>query len=148
LIGETFPSNITIETEIPGDLWVVEIDPIELQLSLLNLAVNARDAMPGGGVLRISAKNQTLQDDRLGPAGRYVAIEVADTGSGIPPEILARVFDPFITTKEIGAGSGLGLSQVHGFVHQSGGAVDIESEPGKGTIMRTYLPAKPLSDIG
>jgi signal transduction histidine kinase len=122
LIGETFPSNITIETDIPNDLWVVEIDPIELQLSLLNLGVNARDAMPGGGLLRISAKNQMLQDDRLGLAGRYVAIEVADTGSGIPPEILARVFDPFITTKEIGAGSGLGLSQVHGFVHPSGGA--------------------------
>jgi signal transduction histidine kinase len=148
LIGETFPSNITIETEIPSDLWVVEIDPIELQLSLLNLAVNARDAMPGGGVLCISAKNQTLQDERLGLAGRYVAIEVADTGSGIPPEILARVFDPFITTKEIGAGSGLGLSQVHGFVNQSGGAVDIESEPGKGTIARMYLPVKPLLDIG
>ena len=141
LIGETFPANITIETDIPSDLWVVEIDPIELQLSLLNLGFNARDAMPGGGLLRISAKNQALQDDRLGLAGRYVAIEVADTGSGIPPEILPRVFEPFMTTKEIGAGSGLGLSQVHGFVHQSGGAVDIESEPGRGTIVRMYLPA-------
>jgi CHASE2 domain-containing sensor protein/signal transduction histidine kinase len=141
LIGETFPSNITIETDVPSDLWVVEIDPVELQLSLLNLGFNARDAMPGGGLLRISAKNQALHDDRLGLAGRYVAIEVADNGSGIPSEILPRVFDPFITTKEIGAGSGLGLSQVHGFVHQSGGTVDVESEPGKGTIVRMYLPA-------
>ena len=141
LIGETFPSNITIETDIPSDLWIVEIDPIELQLSLLNLGFNARDAMPGGGLLRISAKNQAVHDDHLGLAGRYVAIEVADTGSGIPPEILPRVFDPFITTKEIGAGSGLGLSQVHGFVHQSGGTVDIESEPGRGTTVRMYLPA-------
>jgi PAS domain S-box-containing protein len=141
LIGETFPSNITIETDIPSDLWVVEIDPIELQLSLLNLGFNARDAMPVGGLLRISAKNQALHDDRLGLTGPYVAIEVADTGSGITPEILPRVFDPFITTKEIGTGSGLGLSQVHGFVHQSGGTVDIDSEPGRGTTVRMYLPA-------
>jgi signal transduction histidine kinase len=119
LIGETFPSNITIETEIPSDLWVAEIDPIELQLALLYLGFNAWDAMPGGGLLRISAKNQALH----GPAGRYVAIEVVDSGSGNPPEILPRVFDPFTTTKEFGAGSGLGLSQVHGFVHQSGGTI-------------------------
>ena len=141
LIGEGFPENIAIETDIPRDLWEVEIDPIELQLAFLNLGFNARDAMPSGGILRISAKNQTLQDDRLGLAGHYVTIEIADNGLGIPPEILPRVFEPFITTKEIGAGSGLGLSHVHGFVHQSGGAVDIESEPGKGTIVRMYLPA-------
>jgi signal transduction histidine kinase len=77
----------------------------------------------------------------MAEAGRYVAIEVADSGPGIPPKILPQVFDPFITTKEIGAGSGLGLSHVHGFVHQSGGAVDIESEPGRGTMVRIYLPA-------
>ena len=119
LIGETFPLNITIETEIPSDLWVAEIDPIELQLALLYLGFNARDAMPGGGLLRVSAKNQALH----GLARHYVAIEVTDSGSGIPPEILPRVFDPFTTTKEFGAGSGLGLSQVHGFVHQSGGTI-------------------------
>jgi signal transduction histidine kinase/CHASE2 domain-containing sensor protein len=141
LIGETFPMNITIETGFPRDLWVVEIDPIELQLALLNLGFNARDAMPGGGLLRISAKNQVLHDDRLGLAGRYVTIEITDNGSGIPPEILPRVFEPFLTTKEIGAGSGLGLSQVYGFAHQSGGAVNIESEPGRGTLVRMYLPA-------
>ena len=141
LIGEAFPVNITIETDIPPDLWVVEIDPSELQLALLNLGFNARDAMPRGGVLRISARNQAVQDERLGLAGRYVAIEIADSGLGIAPEILPRVFEPFMTTKEVGAGTGLGLSQVHGFVHQSGGAMDIESEPGKGTTVRMYLPA-------
>ena len=141
LIGDTFPANIRVETHIPNDLWVVEIDPSELQLALLNLGFNARDAMPAGGALRISASNQTIQDDRLGLSGRYVGIEVADDGSGIPPAILPRVFEPFMTTKEVGGGSGLGLSQVHGFVHQSGGAVDIESEPGKGTVVRIYLPA-------
>ncbi len=141
LIGETFPANIRIEANIADDLWVVEIDPSELQLALLNLGFNARDAMPNGGTLRVLAKNLTLQDHRLGLFGRYVAIEIADNGLGIPREILPRVFEPFMTTKEIGAGSGLGLSQVHGFVHQSGGAIDIESEPGKGTIVRMYLPA-------
>jgi len=141
LIRETFPEDIAIETDIPRDLWVVEIDPRELQLALLSLCFNARDAMPDGGMIRISAKNQTLQDDRLGLAGGYVMIEIADHGSGIPPEILPRVFEPFITTKAVGAGSGLGLSQVHGFVHQSGGAVDIASEHGRGTVVRMYLPA-------
>ena len=90
LIGETFPANITVETHIPSDPWMVEIDPIDLQLSLLNLGFNARDAMPGGGLLGISAKSQAVHDDHLGLAGRYVAIEVADTGSGIPPEILPQ----------------------------------------------------------
>src|SRR5262249_40018759 len=99
-----------------SDLCVVEIDPIELHLALLNLSFNARDAMPGGGLLRIWAKNQALH----GLAGDHVAIELAYSGSGIPPEILPRVFDPLITTKEIGAGSGLDLSQLRGFVHQSG----------------------------
>jgi signal transduction histidine kinase len=140
LIGESLPANVTIETDIPSDLWVLEIDRTELQFALLNLGFNARDAMPSGGALRISARNQVVRDDRLGLAGRYVAIEIADNGSGIQPEILSRVFEPFVTTKEVGAGTGLGLSQVHGFVHQSGGAVDIESELGRGTIARMYLP--------
>lgn len=104
--------------------------------------------MPNGGILRISAKNQEFHDDRLGLAGRYVAIEIADSGSGIPLQILPRVFEPFMTTKEVGAGSGLGLSQVHGFARQSGGAVDIESEPGKGTIVRIYLPAAETPIVG
>jgi len=141
LIAESFPANITTKSNIAADLWIVEIDPGELQFALLNLAFNARDAMPGGGILRISARNEVLQDDLLGLAGRYVVIEIADNGVGITREILPRVFEPFATTKEVGAGTGLGLSQVHGFVHQSGGAVDIDSEPGKGTTVRMYLPA-------
>jgi signal transduction histidine kinase/CHASE2 domain-containing sensor protein len=141
LIVESFPANIRIETDIPPDLWVMEVDPSEFQLALLNLGFNARDAMPSGGVLRISAKNRVVQDHHLGLSGRYVVIEIADDGSGIPLEILPRVFEPFMTTKDVGAGTGLGLSQVHGFVHQSGGAVDIESQPGKGTVVRMCLPA-------
>ena len=148
LVGETFPANIAIETDIPSDLEVVEVDPGELQLALLNLGFNARDAMPGGGKLRISAKNREIEDDRLGLAGRYVEIEIADNGSGIPSDVLPRVFEPFMTTKEVGAGSGLGLSQVHGFVHQSGGAVEIESAPGMGTIVRIYLPATKTTSSG
>jgi len=94
--------------------------------------------------MKISAANRTIEDDpRLGLAGRFVAIEIADNGSGMRPEILARVFEPFVTTKEVGASAGLGLSQVHGFVHQSGGAVDIESKPGAGTVVCMYLPAAP-----
>jgi signal transduction histidine kinase/CHASE2 domain-containing sensor protein len=141
LIGESFPENITTDADIPPDLWVVEVDPTELQFALLNLGFNARDAMPNGGMLRISAKNQAIRDDRLGLAGRYVVIEITDSGSGIPREVLPRVFEPFMTTKDVGAGTGLGLSQVHGFVHQSGGAIDIASEPGEGTTVRMYLPA-------
>jgi CHASE2 domain-containing sensor protein/signal transduction histidine kinase/CheY-like chemotaxis protein len=140
LIGKSFQENIQIKTEIPPNLWVAEIDPTELQFALFNLGFNARDAMPNGGVLRISAANRVIRDERLGLAGRYVAIEIADSGSGIPREIMPRVFEPFVTTKEIGVHAGLGLSQVHGFVHQSGGAVDIESEPGRGTTVRMYLP--------
>lgn len=149
LIGQSFQQNIKIETDIPPDLWMVEIDPTELQFALFNLSSNARDAMPNGGILCISATNLMIQDDRLGLAGSYVVIEIADNGSGIPPGILPRVCEPFVTTKEVGVHPGLGLSQVHGFVHQSGGAVDIESEPGKGTTVRMYLPvaAKPTATI-
>ncbi|MBV9815735.1 MAG: CHASE2 domain-containing protein, partial [Alphaproteobacteria bacterium] len=141
LVSQALPANIAVETDIPQDLWAVEVDPGELQLALFNLAFNARDAMPGGGSLRISATNREVQENRHGGIGRGVMIEIADNGPGIPSDILPRVFEPFMTTKEIGAGSGLGLSQVHGFVHQSGGAVEIDSEPGRGTIVRIDLPA-------
>jgi signal transduction histidine kinase/CHASE2 domain-containing sensor protein len=146
LIVESFPTKIRVETDIPPDLWVVEIDLREFQLALLNLSVNARDAMSGGGILRISARNEAVKNDRLGLDGRYVRIEMSDDGAGIPPEILPRVFEPFTTTKAVGAGTGLGLSQVHGFTHQSGGATDIASEPGKGTTVRMYLPAATASN--
>lgn len=145
LVVESFPANVRLEADIPPDLWVVEVDASEFQLALLNLCFNGRDAMPDGGALRISARNRVVEDNRLGLSGRYVAIEIADNGAGIPPELLSRVFEPFMTTKDAGAGIGLGLSQVHGFAHQSGGAVEIESEPGRGTTVRMYLPAAKLA---
>jgi signal transduction histidine kinase/CheY-like chemotaxis protein len=141
LIMGSLSGAITVETDVPPGLWEVTVDPTELELALLNLAINARDAMPDGGSLRISAANRTLTDSRLGLDGDYVVLEVADTGGGIPPEVLPRVFDPFFTTKPVGVGTGLGLSQVHGFTHQSRGAVDIESAAGEGTTVRVYLPA-------
>jgi CheY-like chemotaxis protein len=139
LMAESLRGDIVIETDIPADLWTVEIDPSELELVILNLGLNARDAMPGG-VVRIAAVNRTVDHRGLGLAGDYVVIEIADRGSGIAPENLRRVFEPFFTTKEFASGSGLGLSQVHGFAKQSLGAVDIESEVGKGTTVRLYLP--------
>jgi PAS domain S-box-containing protein len=141
LMGRSLRGDITIETDIPADLWPVEIDATELELALLNLGLNARDAMPNGGIIKVSATNRTVRDPRLGLDGDYLVIEIADNGSGIPPDILPRVFEPFFTTKDVGAGSGLGLSQVHGFAHQSGGAVDIESQLGFGTIAWLYLRA-------
>jgi signal transduction histidine kinase/CheY-like chemotaxis protein len=141
LLAGSLRGDITIATDIPADLWAIEIDPAELQLALLNIGLNARDAMPRGGTLQITAVNRTLHDDRLGLDGKYLVVAIADNGTGIAPEVLPRVFDPFFTTKDVGAGTGLGLSQVHGFAAQSGGAVDIESALGKGTTVRLYLPA-------
>jgi signal transduction histidine kinase/DNA-binding NarL/FixJ family response regulator len=141
LVERSLGDSITIETNFSDDLWKIKIDTNKLDLALLNLAFNSRDAMPNGGTIRISAANRTLKDERLGIEGDYVLIEIADNGSGIPPEVLPNVFEPFFTTKEVGAGSGLGLSQVHGFAHQSGGAIDIASEVGKGTVVTLYLRA-------
>src|SRR5581483_3585699 len=122
--------------------WPVIADANELELSLLNLAINARDAMPKGGTLSIAVENVTLNQGELLEeplAGEYVAISVTDSGSGIAPDILPKIFDPFFTTKQA-KGSGLGLSQVHGFAHQSGGKVTIDSEIGQGTRVTLYLP--------
>jgi signal transduction histidine kinase len=141
LLGGALGSDIKIETNIPSELWAVDIDQTELELTLLNLAINARDAMPEGGVLRISAENRVLTDERLALDGEYLMIEVLDSGGGIPPEILPRIFDPFFSTKGIDRGTGLGLSQVYGFAHQSNGAIDVDSVVGRGTIFRLYLPA-------
>jgi PAS domain S-box-containing protein len=141
-LGET----VRLETELAPGLWSVEVDPNQLEAALLNLAVNARDAMPdGGGRLTIETGNVRL-DERYAAAnaevaaGEYVVLCVSDTGGGIPKELLGRVFEPFFTTKEVGQGTGLGLSQVYGFVRQSGGHVKIYSEPGEGTTVRIYLP--------
>jgi CheY-like chemotaxis protein len=126
-------------------LWQIEADPTYLETALLNLAINARDAMPGGGKITIEAANIFADEDycRLNPEvspGPYVVICVSDTGCGMPPDVLTRAFEPFFTTKEPGHGTGLGLSQVYGFVKQSGGHVKIYSEVDQGTTIKIYLP--------
>jgi PAS domain S-box-containing protein len=136
-----------IEIEVSGAprLWQIEVDVPQLETTLVNLAVNARDAMPNGGKLTVEASNQTVDRDylRTNPevaAGQYALISVSDTGDGMTAEVLARAFEPFFTTKEIGHGTGLGLSQVYGFVKQSGGHVKIYSEAGHGTTVKLYFP--------
>jgi two-component system NtrC family sensor kinase len=127
---------------VPHKRCAVKVDPSELELALLNLAVNARDAMPQGGALGITAKAVVLKGKAVeeGLAGEFVAIRVADTGSGIPPDALPHVFEPFFTTKEVGKGTGLGLSQVYGFAKQSGGTATVTSTVGRGTVITLYLP--------
>jgi PAS domain S-box-containing protein len=142
LLESSVGSAVKVATEIPRDLWSVRVDPNEFELALVNIVINARDAMPKGGVITLSAGNVVLPDSS-GPRdlqGDFVAITIADTGSGIPPDIVGRIFDPFFTTKQIGKGTGLGLSQVHGFALQSGGTVTVRSELGRGTSITLYLP--------
>jgi signal transduction histidine kinase len=141
MLGTALPERIQLHLDAPPHLGEINIDPVEFELAILNLAMNARDAMPNGGRLEIDASNRVLRNPRLGLDGRYLLVNVKDDGRGIAPEELPKVFEPFFTTKEVGKGTGLGLSQVHGFAHQSGGAVDIESTPGKGTCVHLYLPA-------
>ena len=133
VLGET----IAIETHAAPDLWPTQVDPQQVENAILNLAVNARDAMPSGGRLTIAAANAPPDPDR---PGDHVALTVEDTGMGIPAEILDRVFEPFFTTKPTGEGTGLGLSMVYGFVQQSGGDIRIDSVPGQGTRIRLLLP--------
>jgi CheY-like chemotaxis protein len=136
---------VEIETVIASGLWTTYVDPTQLENALLNLAVNARDAMGGRGKLTIEAGNTRLDDDYAAKhvevrAGQYLMVAVMDTGCGMAPEMLERVFDPFFTTKAPGEGTGLGLSMVHGFVKQSGGHIKVFSELGHGTTVRLYLP--------
>jgi len=145
ILRRTLGDNIEIALELAGDLWPTVVDPVQLQSSLVNLATNARDAMPNGGRLLIVARNDSLDADYAAVhpevvPGDYAVIEVSDTGTGMPPEVLRRVFDPFYTTKGVGKGTGLGLSMVFGFIKQSGGHINIYSEVGKGTTIRLYLP--------
>ena len=142
LLRSSLDSDLTLDIDFPPDLWPVEIDANEFELAILNMAVNARDAMPKGGRLAISAVNVTVvpQEDGAELKGEFVKIIVADTGVGIPPDILPKVMEPFFTTKEVNKGTGLGLSQVYGFVQQSGGRMTIESELGQGTTISLYLP--------
>ena len=141
MLESSLRSNISVETSIADDLWLTKVDLSEFELALLNLAVNARDAMPEGGRLSIVARNVTLAlSDDPALEGDFVSISVADTGAGIPPEILNRVFEPFFTTKDVGKGTGLGLSQVYGFAKQAGGNATVSSTLGQHTAVTLYLP--------
>ena len=140
LLRPSVRSNIELVTEISDHVWNVEADPAALELALLNLAFNARDAMKEGGTLKISATNELLKGKPEGLRGEHVALRVSDTGEGMSREVMERVFEPFFTTKSYGEGTGLGLSQVFGFAKQIGGAVTVESELGKGSTLTLYLP--------
>jgi PAS domain S-box-containing protein len=145
LIQRTLGEHIEIALLRDGDLWPATVDRGQLESAVLNLAVNARDAMPQGGRLTIETANAELDEDFAAsnpdvPAGCYVMVAVGDTGAGMPPDVTARAFEPFFTTKEVGKGTGLGLSMVYGFVKQSEGHVRIYSEVGTGTVVRLYLP--------
>jgi CheY-like chemotaxis protein len=143
LLLQTIGVTVRIETVLEKDLWAVMIDPTQLELVILNLAINSRDAMPHGGRLTVATKNIGVSD-RPRPAGlaprEYVAISVSDTGSGMTQEVAAKAFEPFFTTKPVGQGTGLGLSQVLGFAQQSGGEVRIDSRVGEGTTITIFLP--------
>jgi PAS domain S-box-containing protein len=148
LLESSVGSAISVSVDCPEELWTVEVDASKLELAILNMAVNARDAMPSGGRLSIGARNATLEGDGdEEPRGDFVQLTVSDSGVGIPADILPRVIDPFFTTKEAGKGTGLGLSQVYGFVQQSGGRMTIESELGAGTTITLYLPRTPAQPL-
>ncbi|MFC0386004.1 PAS domain-containing protein [Muricoccus vinaceus] len=144
LVRRTVGPEITVEVAEAGGLWATLVDPPQLESALLNLCINARDAMPDGGRVTIETANKWLDEraaqERDLPPGQYVSLCVTDTGTGMPPDVIARAFDPFFTTKPIGQGTGLGLSMIYGFVRQSGGQVRIYSEVGQGTTMCLYLP--------
>lgn len=144
LLRRTLGETIHLETVLAGGLWQVHADANQLENAVVNLAVNARDAMPEGGRLTIETANCHLDDayaaEHAIPAGQYVMVAVTDTGCGMPPDVVAKAFDPFFTTKGVGKGTGLGLSQVFGFVKQTGGHVKIYSELGQGTSVKIYLP--------
>jgi signal transduction histidine kinase/ActR/RegA family two-component response regulator len=139
LLDRSLRGDVHVEFDFPNSLWPVEVDPGELELVILNLAVNARDAMPSGGTIIVRGENvPNWTDEQV--VGDYVRLSVVDTGVGMSPEIVSRVFEPFFTTKDVGKGSGLGLAQVHGFATQSKGTVRIQSKVGRGTSIELYLP--------
>jgi len=139
MLDGSLGGHVEVRMNFGEDVWPVEVDAGEMELAILNLALNARDAMPGGGVITISLENVRAGDERGTPAD-FVKISVADSGLGMAPEVQARAFEPFFTTKDIGKGSGLGLPQVYGFAQQSGGRVAIESSVGSGTTVIVLLP--------
>lgn len=146
LLRAGIPESISIECKVPTDTWQAKSDANALEQAIVNLAVNARDAMPHGGNIVISCENRIFAQEmepfssELEP-GHYVLVSMTDNGEGMPPEVLSKVFEPFFTTKDVGKGTGLGLSTVYGFAKQSGGKVTIYSEPGKGTTVNLYLPS-------
>jgi CheY-like chemotaxis protein len=151
LLHRALGESIETRTSSSPDLWPAMADPAQLESTLLNLAINARDAMPGGGKLTIETANVTFAEGdvpvetEMGP-GDYVTLAVGDNGTGMAPEELEHAFEPFFTTKEVGQGSGLGLSMVYGFARQSGGHATIHSERGRGTTVKLYLPRAERSD--
>ncbi|MBB2898359.1 PAS domain-containing protein [Pseudomonas sp. AS2.8] len=151
LIQRSIGPQIALEREADPRLWLTHIDGLQLENALLNLCLNARDAMPDGGRIRIVLSNERLDEAQAGcqalPPGDYVRLSVGDTGSGMSAEVLDRAFDPFFTTKPLGQGTGLGLSMVHGFVLQSGGEIRIDSAPGAGTRVNLYLPRHRLAPV-
>ena len=145
LLAHTLGGLVQLNWKADADLWYLYADEAQLELALMNLIINARDSMPEGGTVEVAGANCTLEaDNPFGlKAGDYVRLTVADTGSGIPPEIMEQVMEPFFTTKDVGKGTGLGLSMVYGFAQQSGGAIHIESEVEKGTRVEIWLPRAP-----
>ena len=144
LIRETFPRSIRVKTMVPNDLWKVLGNGTQLYQVLMNLAVNARDAMPNGGLLSIETRNVPIGSEQIKtemPPENYILLSVTDEGTGMRPEIIDRIFDPFFTTKEPGKGTGLGLSTVIGIVKDHGGFIDVQSAVGKGSCFRVLLPA-------
>ena len=144
LLSATLGGTVQLRTVLAADLWPAQVDPTQIELIILNLAINARDAMGSGGMLTLETFNAVVDDGPLGPEepvpGQYVGLAVNDTGVGIPDDVLPRVFEPFFTTKKPGKGSGLGLAQVFGFAKQSGGGVTIETRVGEGTSVKVFLP--------
>lgn len=143
---ETYPKNIALEFNFPDDLWPIMADPTQMHQVLLNLCVNARDAMPGGGTLSLGAENCILNENaaaRIDGArpGAWVVLHVEDTGSGIPPEVLSHIWEPFFTTKGEGKGTGLGLSTVRSIVENHRGFISLKTRPGSGTTFKVYFPA-------
>jgi len=141
MLERTFPKSIRIITDVAPHLWTVSANKTQVEQVLMNLCLNARDAMPNGGTLTITVTNHKIDRDTDAKQETYVRIEVRDTGEGIPPENIPKIFDPFFTTKQPGAGTGLGLSTVSAIVKNHGGHIGVESTVNSGTVFRVYLPA-------
>ena len=150
LMAVSMGEKITVELKTDDNLWHCKLDQVQLQNALLNLSINARDALPSGGNVTISAENAPLDAERAEALdldeGDYVCLSVSDSGPGIPADVLKHVYEPFFTTKDVGEGSGLGLSMVYGFVRQSGAGIDIETGEGKGTTVKLYFPVIDLEE--